>query len=137
MKMKKIVLTLFALLFVITGLTGCCKYVSHYSTVGHVCSSGPDSAWTSFIKFEGTEVFKLKYSSGKPARIQYSGELETGRLTVYYDCEGRKAELFSLRSGDKVNAYSDPFVSGTVYVIIETTEKCENGDFNFEINYDR
>ena len=132
--MKKIVFTLFALLFVIIGLTGCSRYVSHYSTVGHVRSNGPGSAWMSFIKFEGSEVFKLKCSSGKPTRIRYSGELETGSLTVYYDCGEGKTELFSLRSGNKVNAYSEPFIAGTVYVIIETTEKCENGDFNFEIN---
>ncbi|MBQ0010096.1 MAG: hypothetical protein KBS76_03220 [Ruminococcus sp.] len=134
--MKRTVLLLFTMLFLIFSLAGCSKYSSHYHAVAHVHSNSPDSAMVSFYEFDGTEVFKLKCESGKTARIQYSGKLETGSLTVYYDCKGVKTELFSVHSGDEINAYSEEITAGTVYIIVETSEKCQNGVCSFEINYD-
>lgn len=134
--MKRIVLLLFVLLFVVFGLTGCGKYASHYNAVAHVHSNKSDSAMASFHELDGTEVFKLKCKSGETARIQYSGKLEDGSAIVYYDYRGSKTELFSVRSGDEISAYSDPVTADTVYVIIETGEKCVNGAFAFELVYD-
>ena len=134
--MKRRLLLVFAMLFVAFSLTGCSKYSSHYNAVLHAHSNDSDSAWTSFLELEGTEVFKLKCESDKTARIQYSGKLETGSLTVYYDCGGTKAELFSVESGDEIKECSDELTADTVYIIIETSEKCQNGNFSFEINYD-
>lgn len=44
--------------------------------------------------------------------------------------------MFSLHSGDETEACSEEIAAGTVYVIIETSEKCENGNLSFEISYD-
>ena len=133
--MKKLT-ALILLLVCILGLSGCSKYSSHYSAVLHVQSNSTDSASVSFHELDGTEVFKLKCKSGQTARIQYSGKLEAGSLTAYYDCGETKTELFSVESGDEINACSDQLTAGTVYVIIETGEKCRNGEFSFEIIYD-
>lgn len=131
--MKRCAFLLLTLIIVAFGMTGCSKYASHYNAVAHIHSNDSDSASTSFSKLDGTEVFKLKCKSDETARIQYSGELEDGSLTVYYDCGGTKAELFSVQSGDEIHAYSDPLTADTVYVIIETSEKCQNGEFTFEL----
>ena len=134
--MKRILSLVLVLLFAACSLTGCTKYVSHYYTIGHVCSNTSESARTSFMEFEGSEVFKLKCKNGETAEIQYSGKLESGGLTAYYDCGGGKTELFSIRSGEEISAYSERLSAKTVYVIIETSEKCKNGDFRFEIRYE-
>ncbi len=134
--MKKIALIVFAMLFLAAGLVGCGEYSSHYHAVGHVVSAHSDSAWMSFIEFEGTEVFKLKRKSGDLTTIRYSGSLETGNLTVYYDCGGKKLELFSLSAGDEIESSGGYLPEDTVYVIVETTEKCCNGALSFEIASD-
>ena len=134
--MKRFTVLLFVLIFAVCGLTGCGKYASHYNTVGHVYSGTSDSARTSFMELDGTEVFKLKCESGKTAEILYSGKLETGSLTVFYDCGEGKTELFSLNAGEEINACSDPFPADTVYIIMETREACQNGSFSFEISCD-
>ena len=134
--MKKYTLLFLALIIVTFGMTGCSKYSSHYNAVLYAHSNDTDSASASFYKFEGTEVFKLKTESGKTAKIHYFGKLESGSLTVFYDCGETKTELFSVQSGDEINACSDSLSADTVYIIIETSEICESGDFSFEINYD-
>ena len=134
--MKRFTVLLFVLIFAVCGLTGCNKYSSHYNTVGHAYSNTSGSAWTSFMELDGTEVFKLKCESGKTAEILYSGKLETGSLTVFYDCGEGKTELFSMQSGEEIHACSDPLTADTVYIIMETREACQNGSFSFEISYD-
>ncbi len=134
--MKRFAFLSFSLLLVILSLVSCNRYSSHYYTIAHGTSFDSDSASVFFGEFEGTEVFKMKIESGKTARIQYSGKLETGNLTVYYDCNGEKTVMFSICSGDEVNACTEELPVGKVYVIIETSEKCVNGSFDFKINYD-
>lgn len=134
--MKRIAALLLAVLCFSFALVGCGRYTSHYKAVLHVHSNSADSASISFHKFEGSEVFKLKCKGDKTAKLQYSGKLEEGSLTVYYDCGGTKTELFSVKSGDEINAKSDALPAGTVYVILETNAKCTDGAFGFEINYD-
>lgn len=134
--MKRIAAIVLAVLCFCFALVGCGRYVSHYNAVLHVHSNSADSASLSFHKFEGAEVFKLKCKGDKTAKLQYSGKLEEGSLTVYYDCGEEKTELFSVKSGDEINACSDTLPGGKVYVIVETNEKCTDGGFVFEINYD-
>ena len=134
---KKHFLLVLVLIIAVFGMTGCSnsKYSSHYYTIAHGTSTDSDSASVFFGEFEGTEVFKLKIERGKTAKLQYSGKLKTGSATVYYDCGEAKTELFSIHSGDEINAYSNELAAGTVYIIIETNEKCESGSFDFEIIY--
>ena len=134
-EMKKVLCILFAVLLLTFSLVGCSRYSSHYDTVGHVCSNDSDSAWMSFVEFEGTEVFKLKCKSKDQAIIVYSGKLEAGSLTVYYDCGGTKTELFSLRSGEDIQSAGGYLPKDTIYIIVETSEKCSNGNLSFEVMY--
>ena len=133
--MKKALCTVFAMLLLTFSLAGCNQYSSHYNAVGHVCSLDTDSAWMSFVEFEGNEVFKLKCKSKDQAEIEYSGELEAGSLTVYYDCGGTKTELFSLQSGEDIQSSGAYLPKDTIYIIVETSEKCSNGNLSFKIIY--
>ena len=129
--MKKIAVLLVSALLLIS-LTGCGKYVMSYKAVGFVHSNKTDSAFMNFYSFEGRMVFKLK-SPGE-GDVKYTAKLEFGKATVYYDFYGTKQELFSISGGEEVDSHSGYVESGTVYIIVETDGKCENGDFQFSIN---
>lgn len=86
----------------------------------------------SFYSFDGRIVFKLK-STGE-GDIKYSAKLESGSAKVYYDFYGTKTELFSISGGNEINSHNGYIEAGTVYVIVETDRKCQNGDFNFSVD---
>ena len=135
--MKKLfrILSLACLALLLFGLAGCSKYVSKYSAVGFVHSNSARSAFMNFHQFEGTMVFKLKAPGGQAAQLDYSARLESGSAIVYLDAAGTKIELFSLRGGDEIAA-SAAQINGekTIYVIVETDGKCENGELYFDLN---
>ncbi len=64
---------------------------------------------------------------------RYTGTLETGSVTVYYDRGDAKEVLFTAKAGEEIDACTEPFSAKTVYVILETDGKCKNGSFTFEI----
>ena len=128
--MKKIVA--FLLIFIIAfSFVGCGKYPSKYFAVGLVTTNTSRSVQMSFFSFEGTRTFTMK--CGSDHKLEYSAKLESGNSTVYYDQNGTKTELFSIGAGDEVSS-SINLDAGTVYIIIETSEKCQNGSFLFDIN---
>ena len=127
--MKKLIPVLVLILLALACLVGCSKYTSRYSAVLLVSTGTSKSGSINFTSFSGTKVFKLK-SSGQ---LNYSAELGTGSATVYYDCNGTKTELFSIGAGQKVGPSSIAVTPGTVYVIVETDGKCQNGKFSFEV----
>ncbi len=133
--MKKTVAILFVCVFAVAALSGCSKYTSHYFSIGFVHSNGAGSASMSFFEFEGSFNFKLKCRSEDRPVIKYSGKLEAGEITVYYDCGGTKTELFSISSGGDVRSSGGTLPYDTVYIIVETDGNCKNGDFKFEIDY--
>ena len=110
-------------------MTGCGKYVSSYKAIGFVHSNSSDAAEMSFYSFNGRMVFKLK-SSGE-GDLKYTGKLESGTATVYYDYYGSKSELFTIRSGEEYDSRGGYVESGTVYIIVETDGECMNGSFSF------
>ena len=93
----------------------------------------------SFWKFDGTIVFKLKCKDSGKEVLKYSGKLEDkneeedGTITVYYDDDGTKKELFTLKNGESVEATLNKLNEGTVYIIVETDNRCENGELEFNI----
>ena len=127
--MKKLIPVLVLILLALICLVGCSKYTSRYSAVLLISTGTSKSGSINFTTFSGTKVFKLK-SSGQ---LNYSAELGTGNATVYYDCNGTKTELFSIGAGQKVGPSSIAVTPGTVYVIVETAEKCQNGKFSFDV----
>ena len=54
-------------------------------------------------------------------------------MIVYVDYDGTKKELFKLSDGEEINSSLKDLKEGTVYVIFETDGKCENGEFEFEL----
>ena len=112
-------------------LCGCSGYTSSYKAMVLVQSNTKDSAFMSFSTFEGTIVFKLKAKTG--AKLSYSAKLSEGSAKVYCDTDGTKKELFDVASGEEISAELDDLGSGTVYIIVETDGKCEEGDMHFDI----
>ena len=87
----------------------------------------------SFWKFSGTMVHTLNYEDATKDTLTYSGNLKTGRLTVYYDDDGTKKELFKLKAGEEIDSKVEKLHEGTIYVIVETDGDCENGKLEFNI----
>ena len=121
----------------ILSLTACGKYNSSWSATAFAHSNTSKSASMSFWKFDGTIVFKLKCKDSGKEVLKYSGKLdgkeENGTITVYYDDDGTKKELFSLKNGESVEATLDKLNEGTVHIIVETDNRCENGELEFNI----
>ncbi len=114
-------------------LTGCGKYVSSYSAVGFVHSNTSGSASMSFYQFSGRMVFTLKNRDGSEGQLKVSAALESGSAAVYCDEDGTKKELFSLQAGDALESVFGPLTCKTVYIIVETSEKCRNGSLRFDM----
>lgn len=131
MKKSKILIALFLVLSSLLS-TGCSKYTSHYSSIMSVHTNTSSSASLSFYVFDGTEADTLKCKE-EPGKLEYSAKLEKGSATVYVDYDGTKKELFSINGGEEVSSTLTGLEKGTVYVIIETSGKCESGSFDFEM----
>lgn len=129
--MKKLFL-LFLAAVLIVSFSGCGKYVSHYRAVGFAHSNESDSAFMSFYSFDGRMVFKLKNGNDADGRLKVSATLESGSAKVYAD-DGTKTELCAVHAGDTIETTAALSGKGTVWVIVETSEKCMNGDFRFSV----
>ena len=127
--MKKLLPILVLVVLALACLVGCSKYTSRYTALMLVTTNTSKAGSIRFSGFTGTKVFKLK-SSGQ---LNYSAELGTGNATVYYDCSGTKTQLFSIGAGQKVGPSSIAVTPGTVYVIVETDGKCQDGKFSFDV----
>ncbi len=134
--MKRILKSLVAMVLVaatVVMTTACgVKYASHFSATLLVTSNDSDSAKMHFGSFKGTKVFKVKVKD-EDSVIRYSGELETGSITVYYDTDGTKEEWFTLQAGESVKGTLDNLSKGKCYIIVETDGKCKDGKLSFEV----
>jgi len=129
MKLKKsIVLTLVAASL---ALAGCSDYKSSYSATSHIEVFTDDSAEISFGSLQGTEAVKIGEDM-KDFSLEYDAELGEGSITVYYDNDGTKKELFKLESGEKADSEIE-LEAGPVNIILETDGECKEGDFEFKI----
>ena len=133
--MKKLRLTIiWIILILITGcFTGCSKYTSNWSASAFVHSNTSKNALMSFWKFSGTMVHTLECKDASQEFLNYSASLKKGKLTVYYDDDGTKKELFKIKEGEEITAEIQKIHEGTVYVIVETDGECESGELEFDI----
>lgn len=131
MKMKSR-LILAAMLILICVFANGCKYVSSYSATICISSNSSDSGSLQFGSLTGTYVFKMKPDASNT--LSYTAKLGSGTLKVYYDNDDEKKELFTLHSGETVASSLISLKSETLYVIVETDGKCENGDLSFSLN---
>ena len=130
--MKKTLFVVFFALFVLCVFAGCSKYSSKYSAVASVTTNTTGKASLSFSSFNGTRVFKMRNKGGTD-QLQFSARLQNGSLNVYYDCNGTKQSLFSLKSGDELSSSLGGIPTGEIYIIIETDGKCQEGRLEFEL----
>ena len=113
--------------------TGCSKYTSSWNASCFVHSNTSGNAYMDFGTFSGTMVNTLKCEDASKETLKYTGSLESGKLIVYYDDDGTKKELFTLKEGEEVTSTVEKLHEGTVYIIVETEGKCENGELEFDI----
>ena len=121
---KRISLIIAAIVILMTA--GCSGYISSYKAAGFVRSNTSSSVFMNFWSFEGRMVFRLRAKA--EGELKYTASLEKGNLTVYYDYIGTKSELFSLKDGGTADSSGGYVEEGTVYIIVETDGKCENGE---------
>ncbi len=112
-------------------LTGCSTYTSHGNGTMLVEHNDSDDAYFNFSTFDGTKVLKIKASSGD--KMKYTGALDKGNVTVYYDNGGGKKELFTIGAGENVDSSLEGLEKGEVNIIIETDGEASEGKFTFEI----
>ena len=128
--MKRII-ALAAALIMALSLAGCGGPVSHYKAVGFVHSETPSYSFMSFMSFSGSMVFKMKCREGE--RIKYSAKLESGSAAVSCECGGVRKELFTVEAGEELSSALEYAGEEKIYLIVETTGECKNGDFRFDV----
>ncbi len=134
--MKKTALSLvLVIILVLISCTffACAKYNSSYSTLMCVKSQGSKDGFIKFEEFKGRYVFNFKYDGEGEGQIKYTASIGNGTVTVYYDSNDEKKELFKIENGQSISETAGTIVNGHVYIIIESDGKVESGSFEFEL----
>lgn len=132
MKKRILVFSMALLTILCMGLTGCSGYVSSFRATVLITTSTSSSASVEFSTLTGTKVQQMK-TKEDGATLEYSGKLLEGSMTVYYDEDGTKKELFTIKGGENKEGSVVIGKKGKTYLILETDGKCETGKFTFEI----
>lgn len=135
--MKKMAYAIIAamMMFLCFTLSACGnKYVSKYSATLMVRENTADKASVSFDTFNGTYTMHLKNTDDKKAFITYNASLEEGNIKAYYDFNGEKLDLFEVETDGSIEGKTETFTGDkTVYIIIESDGKCNEGSFSFAL----
>ncbi len=135
--MKKVYFIL-VLMLVFVMLCSCEGYVNNYSATLLITSSYGDEASMEFGAFKGTYNFKLKRDGVAEHTLDLEASLSEGEMNVYVGVDGEKELLRTVKGGEFYDEvitldakYDD---EKTIYIILEATDKCVDGDFEFEYN---
>ncbi len=135
--MKKISLALVWMLILVM-LCGCGGYVKNYSATLLITSCQGDEASMEFATFKGSYHFKLKRDGAAEHTLDLEASLAEGEMNVYIGVDGEKELLRTVRGGE---AFDETITldakydnEKTIYVILESTDKCVDGDFELEYN---
>ena len=110
------------------------KYVSHYSAMLMVSTNFSNKASVSFDSFSGTYVIKLKNNSTDEVFLTYEATLGEGNIKVYDDFNDEKLTLFEIEANGSVDGKTEAFTGNkTIYIIIESDGKCNDGSFSFAL----
>ena len=135
--MKKIGCVL-VLLLTLALLCGCGGYVKNYSATILITSCHGDEASMKFDTFKGTYNFKLRRDGDAEHTLNLEASLDEGEMNVYIGVGGEKELLRTVKGGesyDETIILNDKYDNEkTIYVVLESTGKCINGDFEFEYN---
>ena len=86
----------------------------------------------SFYSFEGRQVFTIN-ARGESNRIKVSAKLESGSAVIRYDAGEGLTDFLTVRGGDEISTVIESLPKGRIYLLVDTEEKCINGDFHFEL----
>ena len=127
-----------ALLLTLVMLCSCTGYVKSYSATILLTSSHGDEASMEFGTFRGTYHFKLKRDGAAALTLDFEASLAQGQMNVYIGVDGKKELLRTVKGGesyDETITLDDKYDNeNTIYIILETPDKCVDGDFEFEYN---
>ena len=135
--MKKACFVL-ALLLMLSTLCSCGGYVKSYAATLLITSGYGNQASMKFDTFKGSYNFKLKREDNAEHTLDYEAGLEQGEMKVYIGVDGGKELLFTVKGGESIAEtialdakYDD---EKTIYILLETADKCVGGDFAFKYN---
>ena len=135
--MKKVCFLL-ALILTLVILCGCSGYVNHYSAFILITSCQGDEASMEFDTFDGTYHFKLRREGAAEHTLDFDASLAEGKMNIYIGVDGEKELLRTVKGGE---SYDETITldgkydnEKTIYIVLESTGKCVNGDFEFEYN---
>ena len=135
MKKTCCVLALFLMLFM---LCSCGGYINSYSAFLLITSSHGDEASMKFDTFKGSYNFKLKRDGDAEHALDLNASLGEGEINVYIGVGGEKELLITVKGGesyDETIRLEEKYDNEkTIYIILESTGKCVDGDFEFEYN---
>ena len=135
--MKKVCCVL-ALILALFMLCSCGGYVNSYSAFLLITSSHGDEASMEFDTFKGSYNFKLKRDGNPEHTLDLDASLGEGEMNVYIGVGGEKELLLTVKGGesyDETITLAEKYDNEkTIYIILESQEKCTDGDFEFEYN---
>ena len=135
--MKKVYIIL-ALLLTLAMLCCCSGYVKSYSATILITSQINNEASMEFHTFKGTYNFKLEGKNASDHALDCEASIAEGEMKVYIGVDGEKELLFTIKGGESYNetiTLDDKYDNAKkIYVILESTDKCKDGDFEFEYN---
>ena len=135
--MKKVYVVL-ALMLALAMLCSCGGYVKSYSATILITSCQGDEASMEYDTFKGTYNFKLKAKNDSDHTLDLEASLAEGEMNIYIGVDGEKEFLRTVKGGesyDETITLDDKYDNEkTIYVILESTGKCVDGDFEFEYN---
>ena len=135
--MKKIGLALL-LALTLAFLCACSGYVKSYSATILITSCQGDEASMEFDTFKGTYNFKLRRDGVAEHTLDLEANLLEGEMKIYIGVDGEKELIRTVKGGESYDGtitldkkYDNEKV---IYVILESTGKCVDGEFEFEYN---
>ncbi len=91
-----------------------------------------NKASVSFDSFSGIYVIILKNNGADEVYIAYEATLGEGNIKVSYDYNDEKLNLFEIKTNGSVDSKTETFTGNkTIYIIIESDGKCNDGSFSF------
>ena len=126
------------LMLTLSVLCSCSGYVKKYSATFMITSSHGDDASMEFDTFKGTYNFKLRREGVAEHTLDLEASLAEGEMNIYIGVDGEKELLRTVKGGesfDETITLDDKYDNEKeIYVILESTGKCVDGDFEFEYN---
>ena len=133
--MKKACFAL-VLFFTLFMLCSCGGYVKSYAATILITSGHGDEASMKFDTFKGSYNFKLKRDGAAEHTLDLDASLGEGEMNVYIGVGGEKELLLTVKGGesyDETITLAEKYdTEKTIYIILESEEKCIDGDFAFE-----